>query len=57
MSNQSVSLSLPRARLTGHGLEFCDSSLGQALALGAFLLQIPPSLDVNPGFEICRNFY
>ena len=57
MSNQSVSLSLPRARLTGHGLEFSDSSLGQALALGAFLLQIPSSLDVSPGFEICRNFY
>lgn len=57
MSSQSISLSLPRARLTGHGLEFSDSTLEQALVLGAFLLQIPPSLDLSPGFEICRNFY
>ena len=57
MSSQSISLSLPRARLTGHGLEFSASTLEQALGLGAFLLEIPAPLDMSPGFEMCRNFY
>jgi len=55
MSSQSMSL--PRARVSGHALVFRDSSLEQALTLGAFLLEIPPALDMGPGFEMCRNFY
>ena len=57
MSSQAVSLSLPRARLIGPSLVFSAGSLEQALGLGAFLLHIPPALDVGPGFEMCRNFY
>lgn len=55
--NPSLMVSLPRARLTKHNLTFSNSTLEQALSLGAFLLEIPHALDVSPGFELCRNFY
>ena len=56
-ADQPRAIALPRARLTHHGLAFSKSTLEQALSLGAFLLEIPQGVDLNPGFELCRNFY
>ena len=44
MSSQSISLSLPRARMSGHGLVLRDSSLDKRLCEGLYTYRPPQGL-------------
>lgn len=51
-------IQLPQAEVTDGRLVFAtDADATQALRVGAFLVAIPPGLDLTPGLELCRNFY
>jgi isopenicillin N synthase-like dioxygenase len=51
-------LHLQRAQLSSEGLDFSESDgLVNALALGAFLLEVPSGLNLAPGIKMCQSFY
>jgi hypothetical protein len=49
---------LPVAQVTDGGLEFeGPQELDTAFSIGAFLVPLPWDWDLEPGLELCRNYY
>lgn len=55
---EKKSLELPRSTIVDHELTFeRPDDVERALRLGAFLVAVPEGLSMEPGLELCRNFF
>lgn len=55
---QRMEISLPVGQATDSGLLFeSPKELDKAFSIGAFLVPVPLDWDLEPGLELCRNYY